>query len=202
MDEPYSAIHGGLRRKLWLDMKILHSRFKTTVIHVTHDLEEAFALGHRAAVFTNGSIMQIGTQEEIMRDPANRSVAEFLGVVNIFSGKVTATEGETMEIVSRGLKFAAPLKAGVSSGEVDFCIHADQIVLGDVSMSAPHLRVAASVIGDIQHSGGSSVYLKIEGDGDDRRQYDLEVQLPEVSEDFPVGRRVDVVIPASAVHVL
>ncbi len=210
MDEPYSAIHGGLRRKLWLDMKILHARFNTTVIHVTHDLEEAFALGRRAAVLAGGSIMQVGTREHILRNPANRRVAEFLGMVNIFAGEVAGVDAERgyLDIVSGGRRFVAPRREGIEPGQaVEFCIHADRLRLnGEARYGAAggYAGVTTRVIDSINHRGGRSIYLHIDGSRCSCREYDLELQLPDTSPYVNLcraGSTLEVTIPASAVHV-
>ncbi|MDQ7779926.1 MAG: ATP-binding cassette domain-containing protein [Planctomycetota bacterium] len=130
LDEPYSALHTELRQRLWAEMKIMHSKLGTTVIHVTHDLDEAFALGERAAVIMNGRLEQTGTRYEIFRKPSTREVATFLGVMSILSGEVARVDSGLgcMILRAAGHEFLAPMKRGLSIGDrVDFCVRTDQI---------------------------------------------------------------------------
>jgi iron(III) transport system ATP-binding protein len=71
----------------------LHRRLGITTIFVTHDQEEAMTICDRVAVLDQGVIQQIGTPIEIFDRPANRFVAQFVGTVNLFEGKV-ARDGD------------------------------------------------------------------------------------------------------------
>ena len=78
MDEPFSALDPLIRRdmqNLFLDIQ---GEVKRTVVFVTHDLDEALTLGHRVAIMKDGEIVQLGTPEEILRDPANEYVQRFV----------------------------------------------------------------------------------------------------------------------------
>jgi len=94
-DEPLSNLDARLRIELRAELKRLHGELGTTVIHVTHDQEEALALGDRVAVLRDGRLEQIGPPDEVYRCPANRFVAEFLGGVpmNFIEGRVVRHAG-------------------------------------------------------------------------------------------------------------
>jgi len=66
----------------------LHRDHRATVIHVTHDFEEALALGDRIAVLMDGRIIQIDTPEAVFNNPSTRKAADFMGYKNVFSGKI------------------------------------------------------------------------------------------------------------------
>ncbi|NMB27817.1 MAG: glycine betaine/L-proline ABC transporter ATP-binding protein, partial [Tissierellia bacterium] len=78
MDEPFSALDPLTRRDMQLELLDLQSRLKKTIIFITHDINEAFKLGDRVAVMREGSIVQIGTPEEILNNPSNEYIEDFV----------------------------------------------------------------------------------------------------------------------------
>ncbi len=88
LDEPLSAVDSETKEDYENDLKALHNRLELTTVHVTHNFEEAIALGDRIAVIRQGEILQVGTPEEIFRRPQSEFVARFLMARNIFEGKV------------------------------------------------------------------------------------------------------------------
>lgn len=76
MDEPFSALDPILRSQLQVLVKKIHQQFGTTIIFVTHDMDEALRLGDRIAVMRHGQILQVDTPEEIVKNPANTFVSE------------------------------------------------------------------------------------------------------------------------------
>ncbi|MFC1921301.1 ATP-binding cassette domain-containing protein [Chloroflexota bacterium] len=89
LDEPLSAVDSETKEDYERDLKALHINLGLTTIHVTHNFEEAVALGDRIAVIKNGEVLQVGTTEQIFRQPKSEFVARFLMARNIFEGKVT-----------------------------------------------------------------------------------------------------------------
>lgn len=79
LDEPFSNLDVTLRQQLRLELRALQARLKLTVVLVTHDQEDAFALSDRIAVMRAGSIEQIGTSQEIHDHPATAFVQRFVG---------------------------------------------------------------------------------------------------------------------------
>ena len=92
LDEPLSALDPEMREELQRELARLHRQLGTTTLHVTHDFEEAVALGDRIAVVNKGRIVQVGSPEEIFRKPGSDFVARFVGVKNIFKGEVRPGE--------------------------------------------------------------------------------------------------------------
>ncbi len=83
LDEPLGALDGPLRRRLQTDLRMLFERLALTVVHVTHDVGEAFELGDRVAVLRHGRVAQVAAPDELWRRPADDWVAGFLGMTNI-----------------------------------------------------------------------------------------------------------------------
>lgn len=78
MDEAFSALDPLIRREMQEQLLELQSRLNKTIVFITHDLNEAMFLGNRVAVMRDGRIVQIGTPEEILTDPANEYVEQFV----------------------------------------------------------------------------------------------------------------------------
>jgi ABC-type sugar transport system ATPase subunit len=87
-DEPTAALDLSSKIHIQRLFMQLHKELRSTVIHVTHDFEEALALGDRIAILMNGRLVQVDTPETIFSNPATRSVADFMGYKNVFSGKI------------------------------------------------------------------------------------------------------------------
>jgi len=78
MDEPFSALDPLIRRQLQSEFIKLSKRMKKTTVFITHDLDEAVRVGHRIAIMRDGAVVQIGTPEEIVVNPADEYVADFV----------------------------------------------------------------------------------------------------------------------------
>ena len=78
MDEAFSALDPLIRREMQDQLLELQARLGKTIVFITHDLNEAMRLGDRIAMMRDGRIVQIGTAEEILQDPANDYVAQFI----------------------------------------------------------------------------------------------------------------------------
>ncbi|PYZ95211.1 choline ABC transporter ATP-binding protein [Salipaludibacillus keqinensis] len=79
MDEPFSALDPISRDQLQKDIQSLQKEIKKTIVFVTHDIDEALALGSRICVMKDGEVVQIDTPEKLLKKPANDFVREFLG---------------------------------------------------------------------------------------------------------------------------
>lgn len=87
LDEPLTALDAKLRESVRAEMDRLLRGLGITTVYVTHDQEEAMALADRIVVMDAGRIAQIGTPREIYFQPANRHVADFIGIMNRLDGE-------------------------------------------------------------------------------------------------------------------
>ena len=90
LDEPLSNLDAKLRERMRSELKDLQRRTGITFVYVTHDQAEALALSDQIAVMNGGRLQQYGTPFEVYAHPANRMVADFMGLVNLVPGKVRA----------------------------------------------------------------------------------------------------------------
>ncbi len=82
MDEPFSALDPLIRTRLQDELLLLQSRLKKTIVFVSHDLDEAMKLGNRIAIMDGGRIVQCGTPQDILLNPASQYVADFVTHMN------------------------------------------------------------------------------------------------------------------------
>lgn len=85
MDEPFSALDPLIRTRLQDELLEFQRRLKKTIVFVSHDLDEAFRIGNRIAIMEGGRIIQCGTPQDIVRNPANQYVADFVQHMNPIS---------------------------------------------------------------------------------------------------------------------
>jgi molybdate transport system ATP-binding protein/molybdate/tungstate transport system ATP-binding protein len=94
LDEPLSALDPENREAVQQELRRIHDELGVTTVHVTHDFEEAIALADRIAVIGNGRVQQVGTPEQIFRQPNSEFVARFAMVRNILSGEVVRDDDD------------------------------------------------------------------------------------------------------------
>ncbi|MDE1995032.1 MAG: choline ABC transporter ATP-binding protein [Rhizobiaceae bacterium] len=85
MDEPFAALDPLIRTRLQDELLEFQRRLKRTILFVSHDLDEAFRIGNRIAIMESGRIIQCGTPQEIVKNPADQYVADFVQHMNPIS---------------------------------------------------------------------------------------------------------------------
>lgn len=141
MDEAFSALDPLIRKDMQDKLMEIQEQLKKTIIFITHDLDEALRIGDRIALMKDGSIIQLGTPEEILMNPANEFVEKFVEDVNL-SKVLTASHvmirAEKMN-VDRGPRVALEImrKQGYSS---IFVVDRKQRLLG--ALTAEQARIA------------------------------------------------------------
>jgi ABC-type Fe3+/spermidine/putrescine transport system ATPase subunit len=95
LDEPLGALDRTLRERLLAELRQILRQTHQTVLYVTHDQEEAFALADRVVLMQAGQVVQMGTPQALYRRPATSFAARFLGLTNILPGQVSTRDGQT-----------------------------------------------------------------------------------------------------------
>lgn len=106
MDEAFSALDPLIRRDMQDDLLELQHEVKKTIIFITHDLDEALRIGDRIAIMKDGEIIQIGTGEEILTNPANQYIKDF--VEDVDRSKVLTAQNIMIPAVSINVDFYGP----------------------------------------------------------------------------------------------
>jgi putrescine transport system ATP-binding protein len=114
LDEPLSALDKKLREQSQFELVNIQEKVGITFVMVTHDQEEAMSMSSRIAVMDKGRIVQVGTPSEIYEYPNSRFVADFIGSVNLFEGRLVEDESGHCVINSDAAGCAFHIGHGVS----------------------------------------------------------------------------------------
>ena len=132
LDEPLSALDALLKQRLRGDIRELLKRLGITAVYVTHDQEEAMAMGDRIAVLDHGEIAQIGSAKDIYLSPVNNFVADFIGQMNRLEGQVS--EGCLMLDTCKQIILPDQVFAQVSTHkEISVMLRPEDILLTEVT---------------------------------------------------------------------
>ena len=146
LDEPLSNLDAKLREQMRVELKRLQRRTGITFVYVTHDQAEALALSDQVAVIHGGRLQQYGTPRDVYARPANRVVADFMGLVNLLPATVT---GSNM-IETGGLKLKVALPDGIQPGEkVEVSIRPENIHLNAAGNGVPATISERTFLGNI-----------------------------------------------------
>ena len=207
LDEPLSALDRQTREALRGLLKRVHREFGATVMHVTHDLDEALALADRLAVLIDGEVRQTGLPDEVVRHPADSDVARFLGIPNIFPAEIVSENGDDVRIVldGGGPELVAAAPAAGRGGKLCAVIRAEEIGLLTEG-AIPPVQVGPAAIaaqnlleGIVRDVRLQSVHASVEVDVPP--VLSVHVLRPDVRRlDLRVGEPVRLYVPPSAIH--
>ncbi|MEY4728892.1 MAG: polyamine transporter ATP-binding protein [Pseudomonadota bacterium] len=158
LDEPLAALDKKLRERTQLELVNIIEQVGVTCVMVTHDQEEAMTMASRIAVMSEGRILQIGRPSEIYETPNCRFVADFIGSVNLFKGKVSVDESdhviidtpECQHYVGHGI-------TGTKGMEVSVAIRPEKIRITQNKPDKPHNWVQG-IIKEMAYLGSYTVY--------------------------------------------
>ena len=170
LDEPLSALDAKLREQMRYELTQLQERVGITFLIVTHDQDEALAMASRCAVMSRGLLQQVGTPSDLYEFPNSRFVADFIGQVNMFEGRLTIDEPDHAMVECADLGVPVFLDHGVTGATgatVWVAIRPEKIeILGRAHDAAPPelqdapegANAARALIRHISYLGSESVY--------------------------------------------
>ncbi len=162
LDEPLSALDTHSRSNMRRLLRKIH-RQGQTIIHVTHDYEEAVSLASRIVLMENGTIIQTGAPDQIFRQPKSQFVARFIGIQNFVQGHLkSASEraNETATFIKNDAEIAIMTESG--SGPGYFMLRSEDIILSNHPDETSALNVFKGTIVDIvPSSSGVEVIINI-----------------------------------------
>jgi putrescine transport system ATP-binding protein len=165
LDEPLAALDKKLREATQFELINLQEQLGVTFVVVTHDQEEAMTLASRIGVMDRGEIVQVGTPTEIYEYPTSKFVADFIGSVNMFEGRLIEDEPNFVRIQSPELSSTIYVDHGISAppgAAVWAAIRPEKIEIAREEPASAENR-AMGVVRDIAYMGDMSIYLvKIE----------------------------------------
>jgi putrescine transport system ATP-binding protein len=161
LDEPLGALDKKLREHTQFELVNLQEQLGVTFVVVTHDQEEAMTLSSRIGVMNLGEIVQVGTPKDIYEYPNSKFVAEFIGNVNMFQGRMIEDLPDRVRIESPELGGTIFIDHGVSSAPdvmLWAAIRPEKII---ISLERPEQQdnVARGTVKEIAYMGDMSVYL-------------------------------------------
>lgn len=177
-DEPLSNLDANLRRSMREKIRELQQQFNITSLYVTHDQSEAFAVSDMVLVMNKGKIMQLGSPQELYRQPASKFMASFMGDANIFPATLT---GDAVEIFSYRLPHPpqfitdkSSVTVGVRPEAITLSLQGDEsqrCTVSHVAYMGPQYEVTVDWHGQsmllqinatqLQPSVGDSLFLQI-----------------------------------------
>ncbi len=179
LDEPLGALDKKLRERMQLELKRLQHEVGITFIIVTHDQEEALVMADRMAILKDGRLLQHGTPEEIYRNPSDRFVANFIGVMNFIEGHVgpdgffeapglrvsnagSAPGRVALAIRPEEIDLAGPDDDGLQGRIADIAYHGlDRVLHVETAACPAPLQVRVSARNSTGHVVGETIQLRI-----------------------------------------
>jgi putrescine transport system ATP-binding protein len=162
LDEPLAALDRKLREHTQFELLNIQKQLGVTFIVVTHDQEEAMTLSSRMGVMNHGKIVQVGTPADIYESPANKFVADFIGSVNLFEGKVTEEGSGRIESTELGCTLVVDRKLNGGRGATVWAaVRPEKITMSRKLGEGhpPRENVVTGVVKEIAYMGDMSIYL-------------------------------------------
>jgi len=161
LDEPLAALDRKLRENTQFELINIQKRLGVTFIVVTHDQEETMTLSSRMGVMNHGKIAQVGTPAAIYESPATKFVADFIGSVNMFEGRVLDEVPGSLRIESEELGCVVAVDRSVNCGRgatVWTAVRPEKINISrDPEQGSPENLVRGTVK-EIAYMGDVSIY--------------------------------------------
>jgi iron(III) transport system ATP-binding protein len=158
LDEPFSSLDATLRGDLRREVELILREAEATALLVTHDQEEALALGDRLAVMRGGRLVQVGRPEEVYARPAGRWTAQFVGEVNVLAGVAHGAGADT--------ELGLVVLAGPADGPVHVAVRPEQLQIrgGERSTNAEVVDRefrGHDVLYRLRHEGGRMLLVQL-----------------------------------------
>jgi putrescine transport system ATP-binding protein len=160
LDEPLAALDKKLRGETQFELMHLKERLGLTFMIVTHDQEEAMAVADRIGVMDRGRLIQVATPQEIYEQPNSRWVADFIGDVNLFDGRVAAVgaEGTVIESAACGRLHMSSAVAVKVGDNVWVALRPEKLRIGHVAPAGEMENVVSGRVWDIDYRGDVSIF--------------------------------------------
>ncbi len=160
LDEPLGALDKKLREETQFELINIQEELGVTFIVVTHDQEEAMTISSRIGVMDAGEIVQTGTPSEIYEYPNSRFVADFIGSVNVFEGRIVEHESDHVRIESEDAGCPIYIDHGVSAvsgARVWVAVRPEKI---DITHDKPAQQdnCVSATVDEIAYMGNQSIY--------------------------------------------
>ncbi|HCH24196.1 MAG TPA: ABC transporter ATP-binding protein [Oceanospirillaceae bacterium] len=170
LDEPLSALDASLVVRMQSVLTRLQKELGITFIYVTHSHSEAFAMADRIVIMSEGFVEQVGTAQEIYREPSSRFVAEFVGTNNIIEASVLDQKGHQWRCqspVGDIMIDQIPEVDSANSLDVDLIIGADLITIEEKGCKSDN-NIMADFVGEEFTGSVATLYFEL-GNGEEMK---------------------------------
>ncbi len=158
LDEPLGALDKKLREETQFELMDLQQNLGLTFVVVTHDQEEAMTMADRIAILDKGEVMQVATPTEVYEAPTSRFVANFVGNVNMFEGKVADRTAGTARITgASGAQIVVDNGDAKPGSDIVFAIRPEKIKVSS-KKPAEGVNALEGEVYDIAYLGDMTVY--------------------------------------------
>ena len=146
LDEPLANLDVHLRASMEDEFARFHARTGTTMVYITHDQREAMALADRIAVMDRGRVLQLATPSQLYREPADATVASFIGAGMVVPVQVEAVDGTgTCRVDALGMPMRMRCAAGTRPGAARACLRAQDLALAPPGVPALAARIERAI---------------------------------------------------------
>ena len=160
LDEPLAALDRKLREHTQFELINIQKRLGVTFIVVTHDQEEAMTLSSRMGVMNHGRIAQVGTPAAIYESPATKFVADFIGSVNMFEGRVLDEGAGRIQSDELGCVIAVDRNLNCARGATVWtAVRPEKINMSRGAAAGRGENAVQGVVKEIAYMGDVSIYL-------------------------------------------
>ncbi|HCX83197.1 MAG TPA: polyamine ABC transporter ATP-binding protein [Rhodoferax sp.] len=165
LDEPLGALDKKLREQTQFELVNIIEKVGVTCVMVTHDQEEAMTMANRIAVMSKGRVQQVGSPEEVYEHPANRFVADFIGNVNIFEGRLSIDEHDRCAAVTGiGEIHVGHGVSGTLNMPVGIAVRPEKIEISKVRPDVS-VNLFTGKVKEIAYFGSYNTYIVVATDG-------------------------------------
>jgi ABC-type Fe3+/spermidine/putrescine transport system ATPase subunit len=167
LDEPFTALDSATRAALRREVGQLQRRLGLLTLFVTHDLQEAFALGDRVAVYDQGEVLQYGPRDEVFREPASVRVAHLLDARNVFEGTVVSKNEAFTEIETPWFRAKARAEGKLApNAKAAFSIRPEHVILVRPERGhseSPDAVLDVEIEDEVAMGNNHRLYLRVQG---------------------------------------
>ncbi|MDG5820745.1 ABC transporter ATP-binding protein [Natronococcus sp. A-GB7] len=189
-DEPLASLDRKLRQRMQFELQQIQEETGITFLYVTHDQEVAMSVSDRMVVLNEGKIEQIGTPEEIYRDPESQFVAQFIGDLNSVYSKVVEANDDTVEVQTNGTLVRVPVMETTTPA-----LNAEAVDIGVRPQNVTLQQTSSNGDGTAFEIGGTVINRMYRGDNiayivDTEDEEFLVIEQQDTRTEFEIGEDV------------
>lgn len=189
LDEPLGALDALVRAELRYELKQLARDLGLTIVHVTHDQEEALSIADRVVIMKRGKIVEVGKPAEVYLSPRGLFTENFVGETNLLEGKITNVDGTFCTVGIKGRSVRVSWQGRKVGDKVVLSVRPEHVPI--VPSSGEQKNDWKGRVEQVTFLGDINRYVVDLGEG-----LDLTVHVPAASEgeEFRVGDSVDLLL--------